>query len=490
MASNAKIFSKALNTSTTPAEAGDNDLSTHTTQTTVTCVLTNAPWDHIFLMMSGVTSYIVSVDGAALPARTVPANLNNVSELGDVSISRHGWQFDLWKLDTQQQGTSLSITFTGSNVRVAEVMVLKQIASIEKLEQITHAKVDTDSETVESYLGEVRNKVVTGADALRWVSNYTIEFTHDDENWEKFADMIEDNIEGVVWADEPDRKPWRVYRAIFSEDRYDAPYLSEWKPGGNQLSFVVKEDRSVSAAWFTLDTFNTNSTGDGVMFFRECEHLGENGAVDDRDPDTFSTDTTHTFDVDDVSHVYVAGTGITSFAVQTLVSNTWTTQETITPTQKTYRDWDHSLSELTTRLTASQVRLVFTGSSLKISEILCLDRAGEILSDQQALLSKVFRKAVTHEKQRGGYVRTTVPGAERMKWMLQMNNTFGHLDTFDSEDFMDWLTLHRNFVVAYMPNDYPWRIFAATTQSRRFENVFLTRVLQQGDAVACGVIER
>ena len=49
----AKVFSKQLNTTTTPAVAGDNDLSTHTTQTTVTCELTNTAFDHIFLMMSG-----------------------------------------------------------------------------------------------------------------------------------------------------------------------------------------------------------------------------------------------------------------------------------------------------------------------------------------------------------------------------------------------------------------------------------------------------
>ena len=279
--------------------------------------------------------------------------------LGDVSISRHGWQHDLWKLDAPRQGDALEIVFTGSSVRVAEVMVLKQIASIEKLEAIAHAKVDTDSDTVENYLGETYTKQVTGSDALRWVSNCTIEFTHDDENWEYFADLIEDNIEGIVWAQEPDRKPWRVYRAIFSQDRYDAPYLSETKPGGNRLSFEVKENRQVSAAWFSLDTFNTNATGDGVMFFRDCEHLGENGAVDDRDPDTSSTDTTHTFDVDGVSHVYLHATGVTSFAVQTLVSNVWTTQETVTPTQKTYRSWDHSLSKLTNRVTDTQVTVGF-----------------------------------------------------------------------------------------------------------------------------------
>lgn len=485
------LFRKPLNTATTPAVAGDNDYSTHTTATTVTCVLDGSAWNHIYLMMSGVTSYRVFVDGTALPVRTVPAHLTAIPELGNVPIARHGWQHDLWKLDTPQQGNSLSIAFTGSNVRVAEVMVLKELAIVEKLEDVSHAKVDTDSDTTQDYKGGVLNRPRTGADALRWVSNYELEFTHDDANWETFCDLIEDNLEEIVWAQAPEWKPWRLYRAIFSQDRYDAPYISEWKPGGNRLRFEVKENRPVSAAWFSLEHFNTNETGDGVMFFRDCAHLGQNGAVDDGDPDTLSTSATHTLNTGGgLSHIYLKTTGVTFVIVQTLVSNIWTTQTSFTPTRKTYRGWDHSLSKLTNRLTADSVRLLFVGSNIRINEIMCLDRAGEILTDQQALLSKVFRKAVTHEKQRGGFVRTTVPGAERMKWMLQMNNTFGHLDTFDAEDFMDWLSLHGNFVISYMPNLYPWRTFATTTQTRRFENVFLTRILQGGDSVSIGVIER
>lgn len=483
------ILLKKISTAVTPAAAGDNNYATHTTQTTITVTLQNEAFDYIFLKMSGVTSYALELDGTSLGSRTVPANLTSIPELGDVSITRHGWQHDLYALSASQQGDSLEITFTGGSVRVSQVLVLKQLAEIKKLEGISHAKIDTDSETDETPIGYIENRNITGTDTLRWLSDYELEFTHEDDNWELFVDLIEDNIEGVVWAQEPNRKPWRVYEAFFSQDQYEAPYLSEYKFGGNRVQFQVQENRDVSQAWYELDTFNTNASGDGVMFFRDCAHLGQNGAVDDGDPDTVSTADTHTFSVDGVSHIYLKATGVDSYAIQVLVSGVWTTQETLTPTQKAYRGFQHSLSGLTTRRTETQVRVVLTGSSIEVNEILCLDHAGEILTDQQALLSKVFRKAVTQQRSRGSYIRTTVPGASRMKWALQMNNTFGHLDDFDSEDFFDWLSLHNNFVISYIPNTYPWRTFPCTTD-RRFQNVFLTRILQNGDAVTCNILER
>ena len=47
--------------------------------------------------------------------------------------------------------------------------------------------------------------------------------------------------------------------------------------------------------------------------------------------------------------------------------------------QKAYRGYDNSLTKLTTRLVADQVRLVFTGTNIEIYEVMCLDRGGEIL---------------------------------------------------------------------------------------------------------------
>ena len=105
-------------------------------------------------------------------------------------------------------------------------------------------------------------------------------------------------------------------------------------------NFVIDETREAGPLWYAMDTFNSNDSGEWLMFFKPCIHLFENGG-DDNDYQTFSTQTTHTFDVEAVSHLFVKSTGVTSYQVQTYVSGTWVTQETITPVQKTYRGYDN-----------------------------------------------------------------------------------------------------------------------------------------------------
>ena len=303
--------------------------------------------------------------------------------------------------------------------------------------------------------------------------------------------MIEDHAEeGIVVAQEPRRLPWRTYQAIFSNLSHAAPYLCAARPAGNTVQFAIDETREAAALWYAMDTFNSNDSGDGLMFFKPCAHLFENGEVDDNDYQTHSTETTHTFDVEAVSHIFVKAKGVTGYAVQTLVSNTWTTQETITPVQKAYRGYDNSLTKLTTRIVADRVRLVFTGTNLEIYEVMCLDRGGEILTDTQSLLSKTDRTGIIHEGQGGGLDRSRVEGSQRMKWGIEVNATFGHFDDFIVDDVLDWVNAYPNFVFSYLPNEFPWRTFPATWTDQRFQQAFLTTILQNGDYLQMNVKER
>ena len=490
-----RIFKNPLNRITTPAVAGDNNYSTYTSANTVTISIDKAgvaqTFDTLFLKMMNVTSYIVEVEGVALPARTVPTHLTGVPELGNVSILRHGYQQDLYELSTAQTGSTVEITFTGSNIRISEVWVLKQIAVLQKLNKIAHSQIDRDSESQSNLYGYDETEVITGFDRLRWRSEVELEFTHTDENHEVFLDMIEDHAEeGITVAQEPGRLPWRTYRAIFSKLSHAAPYLCSVRPAGNTVQFVIDETREAGPLWYSMDTFNSNDSGDGLMFFKPCVHLFQNGAVDDNDYKTFSTHTTHTFDVEAVSHIFVKSTGVTSYQVQTRVSNAWVTQETITPVQKAYRGYDNSLTQLTTRLVADQVRLVFTGTNIEIYEVMCLDRGGEILTDTQSLLSKTDRTGIIHEGQGGSLERSRVRQSQRMKWGIQVNATFGHFDDFVVDDVLDWINAYPNFVFSYLPNDFPWRTFPATWTDTQFQQAFLTTILQNGDYLQMNVKER
>ena len=490
------LFKKQLNRITTPAAAGDNDYSTYTSTNTITISIDKdgdaQAFDALFLKMQNVTSYVAEVDGTDLPTRTVPQNLTGVTELGDVSILRHGYQHDLYELSSAQSGSTVEITFTGTNIRVSEVWVLKKIAALEKLKEIAHSQIDRDSGSPQNNLyGYDEIEVNTGLDRLRWQSAIGLEFTHTDENYEVFLDMIEDHAEeGIVVAQEPRRLPWRTYQAIFSNLSHAAPYLCAARPAGNTVQFAIDETREAAPLWYAMDTFNSNDSGDGLMFFKPCAHLFGNGAVDDNDYQTHSTGTTHTFDVEAVSHVFVKAKGVTGYAVQTRVSNAWVTQETITPTQKAYRGYDNSLTKLTTRLVADRVRLVFTGTNLEIYEVMCLDRGGEILTDTQSLLSKTDRTGVIHEGQGGGLDRARVEGSHRMKWGIEVNATFGHFDDFIVDDVLDWINAYPNFVFSYLPNEFPWRTFPATWTDQRFQQAFLTTILQHGDYLQMNVKER
>ena len=489
------LFKKQLNRTTTPAAAGDNDYSTYTSTNTITISIDKdgdaQMFDTLFFKVMNVTSYVAEVDGTALPSRTVPQNLTGVTELGDVSIVRHGYQHDLYELSSAQSGSTVEITFTGTNIRVSEVWVLKKIAALEKLTELAHTQIDRDSEPQNNLYGYDEIEVNTGLDRLRWQSAIGLEFTHTDENYEVFLDMIEDHAEtGIVVAQEPRRLPWRTYQAIFSQLSHAAPYLCEARPAGNTVKFSIDETRDAAALWYAMDTFNSNDSGDGLMFFKPCAHLFENGAVDDNDYETHSTETTHTFDTEAVSHIFVKAKGVTGFAVQTRVSNAWVTQETITPTQKAYRGYDNSLTKLTTRLVADRVRLVFTGTNMEIYEVMCLDRGGEILTDTQSLLSKTDRTGIIHEGQGGGLDRSRVEGSQRMKWGIEVNATFGHFDDFIVDDVLDWINAYPNFVFSYLPNEFPWRTFPATWTDQRFQQAFLTTILQHGDYLQMNVKER
>ena len=213
--------------------------------------------------------------------------------------------------------------------------------------------------------------------------------------------------------------PWRVYKAKFLESRYSIPYLSKVVEQGNSVPFQVQENRPIGAqlALDLKETFNTEDSKDQYLFFNHCRHLlhgrvtTTSGSIERKASDnrfnTFSTETTLIFDISrntestKVTHIWLKATGITSYDVQTLVSNTWTTQETITPTQTNYASWDNSLEKLTTAITATSVRLVFSGSSIKISEVMLLHHAGGLDSIREISPVKTDRNSVVSDSESG-----------------------------------------------------------------------------------------
>ena len=241
------------------------------------------------------------------------------------------------------------------------------------------------------------------------------------------------------------------------------------------VSFRLLENRLIGSdlAEIRKATFNGEDSQDKYLFFNDCVHLDNarvtktDGSIDynasDNDFATYSEETTLAFDTSQgtdgnpkVTHVFLKSAGITSYAVQTLVSGTWTTQETITPTRKAYRGWDNSLEKLTTAITATSVRLVFTGTSVKVSEVMLLEHAGGLVSVSEILPIKVDRTGVVQQTQAGEIERVKTELSSRFKWQLDFSAAFGHNNTHKLEDFLDWINANPNFTFAERPSDQPW----------------------------------
>lgn len=509
------LYQKPLNRSTTPAEAGDNDYSTSTNQTTIVCDIRDSDnaaqtFDTIFLKCAGVTAYNLFLDGVDQGARFVPERIQIADAepaIADVSIVRDGWQHDLLET-TPQTASRVELRCRGTDIRINEVMVLKKAVGFDRFVSLSHSKTDIDSELKEADDGNEVREIIVGLDRLRWMSSCTIEFAFGDGNYEPFLDFIEDNPEVVV-AQDPELYPWRVYRAIFPELQHNAPYICSVLEAGNTVQFRLLENRIISndPSYLSRRTFNSEDSQQKYLFFNDCRHLNNNrvtrsdGSIDydatDNDFQTYSEATELTFDVSlengdpsHTTHIFLKSTGITAYAVQTRIGNTWATQQTVTPDQRTYRGWDNSLVKLDTTLTATQIRLVFTGTDIKIAEVMLLEHAGGLVSMSDLLPIKRDRTGVVQQTQSGTVERTKTEPTSRFKWQLNFSAVFGHNNSHFLEDFLDWINANPNFTFAERAEDKPWRVYPAGFLNSGFNASYVTQTIQIGEMVQCQLSER
>lgn len=509
------LFQKERNRTTTPAAAGDNDYGTWTTQRTVTCEISDEDgnatnFDHIFVICSGVISYRLIVDGVLRGTRTLPESLqisNAEPPIPDVSITRNGWQHDLFERSEILTGRRVVLEFTGSNIRINEVLILKRsIILNENFLSISHSKVDIDSVLQKSDDGREERELIVGRDRLRWMSECALEFVGDDANYEVFLDWIEDNPNCVV-AQDTELYPWRLYKAVFMELQHNAPYICHVLEAGNVVNFRLLENRVISSVALPLiKTFNTEDSQQKYLFFNDCVHLDNDrvrkatGSIDydacDNDFATYSSETTLIFDISDgadptrVTHVWLKGTGITGYQIQTRVGNAWITQQTLTPIHHRYRGWENSLGKLTTPISATQVRLVFVGSSIKISEVMLLEHAGGLVSMSNILPIKTDRTGIVQQTQAGTVERAKTEPSSRFKWQLDFSAVFGHNNTHKLEDFLDWINSNPNHTFAERPEDQPWRVYPAGFLNSGFNASYITQTIQIGEMVQCQLSER
>ena len=509
------LFEKERNHTTTPSEAGDNDHSTWTAETTIECAIQDSngndtTFDHIFVRGSGITSYRILLDKVARGIRTLPINISVTDAfptIADVSILRNSWQHDLLALDTAMSGSEVTLVFSGSDIKINEVLILKKTPiNNQDYITLTHSKIDVNTNLDKTQSGEFSRALLSRGDRLRWRSNCQLEFTNIDEDCELLLDWI-DGKPDIVVAHDPELYPWRIYRAKFLNSRYNAAYLSKVFEQGNSLSFQIQEKRPIGSKLIpTLKkTFNTEDSQKKHLFFNDCIHLNNNrittssGTIENKVCDnnfkTFSEETTLIFDISDneestnVTHIWLKAVGVTSYQVQTLVSDVWTTQQTITPAKKTYASWDNSLEKLTTLISATSIRLVFAGTNIKISEVMLLYHAGGLVSIRELSPVKIDRNAVT-SKDDSGEIQQRTLGSDRFKWELDFSAAFSQGNIHALENFIDWADSNPNFTFAERPEEKPWRVYPASFLNEEFPIVPITNAIQIGEMVSFQLGER
>lgn len=409
-----------------------------------TVTITVSAFDTIFVKTKGVASYAYS--GVISGTRTLPSTItipNADPPMDPISITRHGIQHDMFTLPAVQSAGDLTLIFTGTNVEILQVMVMRESLSLDTLDAKSDSLVDDDSLLITNMFGAMRRLLVSGVDRFRWQSDYTILFPYSSELYDPFIQWMQDN-KSFIFAQRKS-KPWRVYDAVFSTTQARLPYISEALSGGNRLTFQIKEDRAIGDLPYPrVTSFNTHE--ENSIYFNDAVHLGTNGAVDDNDYSTYSTDSTYTINMHStpLTHIWLKCKNVTSYVVQKLVNGTWTTHETITPTFQSQDGWDHSLDKLTTSLTEASIRLVFTGTGIQINEVRCLEHAGGLIyTNINPSISD--RTAILHNSSLNEVERNRIIGGQRQKNSLSLSAVFGHINDFDEETFSDWIQSNPNF---------------------------------------------
>ena len=239
----------------------DNDYNTFTSETSMLLHIDTAgdgsgtarDFTDIFLKGSGVSSYTAAFTNpeniTSPAARTLPENVTNDSR-DTVPILVDGYQHDLHNLWTDEstakpKAKSITLTFTGSNIRIYEVMVLDRLLTLNSDGGFSRIEYDSiDLGTVEPDLRKRLSYVPPiGGERDKWLVNLTLQSPRRGTR-ETLSDQIVSFIrryKRFVFAPEYKRYPDRVFPALWPNPETQIRYLSRWKGGGRRVQFSVRE---------------------------------------------------------------------------------------------------------------------------------------------------------------------------------------------------------------------------------------------------------
>ena len=183
--------------------------------------------------------------GSGYRNRMMPLVVKNW-EGTDVSTIVNGFQHDLYLLDQHFTATSVRMTFTGTNAKITEIMLLEfgiEIDANSDFTEIATNFVDRSGVVHSDPSGGINYTPPLGGGRDKWQIDYAVKIVPGKtllETPEEFLYWRSEN-RNHVHAQEPSRKPWRVFPAVFLGKSVPVRYRTDDKTGGELLTFRVAE---------------------------------------------------------------------------------------------------------------------------------------------------------------------------------------------------------------------------------------------------------
>ena len=231
--------------------AADNDLETFITETDIDIDMSDGTdptrVDAVFVVSEGVTHHTgiaTGGTGSGWTARTIPASVKNW-EGSTVSTTIDGVQYDLYLLDTHFTATSVQVTFTGSSIKVYELMLLEfgiELDANGDFTEISPDKVDRTAVLHKGVTGSIERETGIGG-RERWEIDYLAKFVPGRTEIEKsdtFLKWRENNL-NHVHVQEFTRYVNRVLPASFMQPRVPVRLRGNSKSLGDVVKIRVGE---------------------------------------------------------------------------------------------------------------------------------------------------------------------------------------------------------------------------------------------------------
>ena len=212
-----------------------------------------------------------------------------------------------------------------------------------------------------------------------------------------------------------------------------------------------------------------------------------NRDIADNNYDTLSDSTSYSFIthgqlpsiLTDITHIFIKGSGITSYELSVPTGHgTGTTVTRTVPT--TVTNFEGNSVNITidgkqndlfkivdsggadNPFNCSKMELDITGTDVKVYEVMLLNLEYELRVGQdyfRIIPKKVYRRSGLHTNTSGGITRYSASNAQRSKWEIEYGVRFRGSYTY--KPLFDFIEGHDNFCFAQEYTRYPDRVFPA-----------------------------